>query len=103
MLIGRAFILLITNETDKNAIIKKDKNTIPKALKLDLIFNICFVDIIKEAKIQNWVKNIIEITRSGVTAKNLSKPGAWAYPTAIKTFLKGILLSLSEKILTPIT
>ena len=76
---------------------------IPKALKLDLIFNICFVDIIKEAKIQNWVKNIIEITRSGVTAKNLSKPGAWAYPTEIKTFLKGILLSLSEKILTPIT
>ena len=103
MLIGRAFILLITNETDKNAIIKKDKNIIPKALKLDLIFNICFVDIIREAKIQNWVKNIIEITRSGVTAKNLSKPGAWAYPTAIKTFLKGILLSLSEKILTPIT
>ena len=103
MLIGRAFILLITNETDKNAIIKKDKNIIPKALKLDLIFNICFVDIIKEAKIQNWVKNIIEITRSGVTAKNLSRPGAWAYPTAIKTFLKGILLSLSEKILTPIT
>ena len=103
MLIGRAFILLITNETDKKAIIKKDKNIIPKALKLDLIFNICFVDIIREAKIQNWVKNIIEITRSGVTAKNLSKPGAWAYPTAIKTFLKGILLSLSEKILTPIT
>ena len=103
MFIGRAFILLITNETDKNAIIKKDKNIIPKALKLDLIFNICFVDIIREAKIQNWVKNIIEITRSGVTAKNLSKPGAWAYPTAIKTFLKGILLSLSEKILTPIT
>ena len=103
MLIGRAFILLITNETDKNAIIKKDKNIIPKALKLDLIFNICFVDIIREAKIQNWVKNIIEITRSGVTAKNLSKPGAWAYPTAIKTFLKGILLSLSEKILTHIT
>ena len=103
MLIGRAFILLITNETDKNAIIKKDKNIIPKALKLDLIFNICFVDIIREAKIQNWVKNIIEITRSGVTAKNLSKPGAWAYPTEIKTFLKGILLSLSEKILTPIT
>lgn len=53
LLIGRAFILLITNETDKNAIIKKDKNIIPKALKLDLIFNICFVDIIKEAKIQN--------------------------------------------------
>ena len=100
---GRVFILLITKDIDKNAIIKKDKNIIPKALKLDLIFNICFVDIIREAKIQNWVRNIIEITRSGVTAKNLSKPGAWAYPTAIKTFLKGILLSLSEKILTPIT
>jgi len=34
-------------------IVKKDKNIIPKALKLDLIFNICFVDIIREAKIQN--------------------------------------------------
>ena len=56
MLIGRAFILLITNETDKNAIIKKDKNIIPKALKLDFRFKICFVDIIKEANIQNWVK-----------------------------------------------
>ena len=78
MLIGRAFILLITNETDKNAIIKKDKNIIPKALKLDFRFKICFVDIIKEANIQNWVKKIIDITRSGVTAKNLNKPGACA-------------------------
>ena len=30
------FILLITNEIDKKAIIKKDKKTIPKDLKLDL-------------------------------------------------------------------
>ena len=76
LLIGRAFILLITNETDKNAIIKNDKNIIPKALKLDFKFNICFVDIIREANIQNCVKNIIEITRSGVTAKNLNNHGA---------------------------
>ena len=53
LLIGRAFILLITNETDKKAIIKKDKNIIPNALKLDFKFNICFVDIIRDAKIQN--------------------------------------------------
>ena len=46
-------ILLITNEIDKMAIIKKDKNTIPKDLKFDFKFNICLVDIIKEAKIQN--------------------------------------------------
>jgi|TARA_B100001093_G_scaffold156245_1_gene148886 hypothetical protein len=38
---------------DKNAIIKKDKNTIPKDLKFDFKFNICLVDIIKPAKIQN--------------------------------------------------
>ena len=75
---GRASILLITNEIDKNAIIKKDKNTIPKALKLDFKFRICFVAIINDAKIQNWVKNTIGITKSGVTAKNLNKPGAWA-------------------------
>ena len=47
------FILLITNEIDKNAIIKKDKSTIPKDLKLDFKLNICLVDIIKPAKIQN--------------------------------------------------
>ena len=51
--IGKASILLITNEIDKNAMIKKDKNTIPKALKLDFKFKICFVAIIKDAKIQN--------------------------------------------------
>jgi hypothetical protein len=50
---GRAFILLITKDIDKNAIIKKDKNTIPKDLKLDFKFKICFVEIIKLANIQN--------------------------------------------------
>ena len=78
MLIGNAFILLITNVIDKKAIIKKDKKIIPKDLKLDFIFSICFVAIIKDAKIQNWVIKIIGITRSGVTAKNLIKPGEWA-------------------------
>ena len=53
LFIGRAFILLITKEIDKNAIIKKDKNTIPKDLKFDLRFKTCFVDIINAAKIQN--------------------------------------------------
>ncbi len=43
----------MTNEIDKNTIIKKDKNTIPKALKLDFKFRICLVAIIKDAKIQN--------------------------------------------------
>ena len=39
-------------------------------------FKICFVEIIKEANIQNCVKKTIGITSSGVTAKNLTKPGA---------------------------
>ena len=64
--------------TDKKAIIRKDKNTIPDALKLDFIFKVCFTEIIKEAKIQNCVKNTINNTRSGVTAKNLNNPGEWA-------------------------
>ena len=68
----------MTKETETIAIIKKDKKTIPKDLKLDFRFNICLVDIIKDAKIQNWVRKIIGITNSGVTAKNLIKPGAWA-------------------------
>ena len=50
---GNIFILLITKEIDKKAIIKKDKKTIPKDLKFDFKFNTCFVDIIKPAKIQN--------------------------------------------------
>ena len=61
---------------DKKAMIKKDKNTIPKDLRLDFKFNTCLVAIINDAKIQNCVKNIIGITKSGVTAKNLNKPGA---------------------------
>ena len=100
---GSEFIRLIIKDRDRKTIIRKDKNIIPKALKLDFKFKTCFVDIIKEAKIQNWVKKTINKTISGVTAKNLIKPGACAYPTAIKTFLKGILLSFSGKILTPIT
>ena len=53
LLIGKTFILLITKDIDKKAIIRKDKNTIPNDLKFDLRFNICFVEIIKAAKIQN--------------------------------------------------
>ena len=52
--------------------------TIPKALKFDFKFKICFEDIIKPAKIQNWVKKTIGIIKSGVTAKNLKSPGEWA-------------------------
>ena len=52
-LIGKAFILLITKDIDKNAIIKNDKKTTPKDLKLDFKFKICFVEIIKLANIQN--------------------------------------------------
>ena len=66
----------MTKEIDKKAIIKKDRNTIPKDLRLDLRFKICFVEIISPAKIQNCVKKIIGIINSGVTAKNLNKPGA---------------------------
>ena len=50
---GIASILLIIKEIDKKTIIRNDKNTIPKDLKLDLILKICLVDIIKAAKIQN--------------------------------------------------
>ena len=76
MLIGRAFILLIRNDIERKAIIKKAKKTIPNDLKLDFKFKTCFVEIIKLANIQNWVKNIIGIIKSGVTAKNLKRPGA---------------------------
>ena len=100
---GKTFILRITKDIDKNAIIRNDKKTIPNDLKFDLIFKICFVDIIKAAKIQNWVRNIIVIIKSGVRAKNLNKPGAWAKPTAVKTFLNGILICLSGKSFTQIT
>ena len=93
----------MTKDIDKKAIVKKDKNTIPKDLKFDLRFSICLVDIIKAAKIQNWVKKIIGIIKSGVTAKNLKSPGAWAKPTAVSTFLKGTFVCLSGNIFTPIT
>ena len=63
------------NVIERKAIIRKDKNTTPKDFKLDLKFNICFVDIIKEANIQNCVKKIIGITKSGEIAKNLKIPG----------------------------
>ena len=66
-------------------------------------FKICLVEIIKAAKIQNWVKKIIGIIKSGVTAKNLNKPGACAKPTAVKTFLKDTFVCLSGNSLTPIT
>ena len=53
LLIGKAFILLITKDIDKKAIIKKDKNIIPNDLKFDFRFNISLVEIINDAKIQN--------------------------------------------------
>ena len=43
----------MTKDTDKIPIIKKDKSTIPNDLKLDLKFNICFVEMINPANIQN--------------------------------------------------
>ena len=78
LLIGTAFIRLIIKVIDKNAIIKNDKKTTPKDLKFDFKFNTCLLDIIKEAKIQNWVRKIIGITSSGTTAKKRINPGAWA-------------------------
>ena len=50
---GIKFNKTFFSEIDKNAIIKKDKSTIPKDLKLDFKLNICLVEIIKPAKIQN--------------------------------------------------
>ena len=43
------------------------------------------------------------IIKSGVTAKNLNKPGAWANPTAVKTFLNETFVCLSGNNFTPIT
>ena len=70
--------MLITKDIDKKAIIKNDKKTIPNDLKFDFKFINCIVDIIRPANIQNWVKNIIGIIRSGVTAKNRIIPGTCA-------------------------
>ena len=53
VLIGNAFIRLITNDIDRNAIIKNAKKIIPNDLKLDLRPKTCFVDIMSEANIQN--------------------------------------------------
>ncbi len=64
------------NVIERKAIIRNDKKTTPKDFRLDFKFNICFVDIIREAKIQNCVRKIIGKTKSGVTAKNLIRPGA---------------------------
>ena len=50
---GRAFILLITNDIERKAIIKKAKKTIPKDLILDFRFKTCFVETINPANIQN--------------------------------------------------
>ena len=70
-MIGKAFILLITNEIDKKTIIKNDIKTIPNDFKFDLRLRTCRVEIINPAKIQNCVRKIIGIINSGVTAKNL--------------------------------
>ena len=43
----------MTNEIDKNTMIRKDKNTIPKDLKFDFKFKICLVEIIRDANIHN--------------------------------------------------
>ena len=53
VLTGKVFSLLITKDIEIKAIIKKDKITIPKALKFDFKFKVFFVDIINPAKIQN--------------------------------------------------
>ena len=50
---GKEFILVITNDTERIARIKNDRKTIPKDLKFDFKFKTCFVDMIREANIQN--------------------------------------------------
>ncbi len=49
MLIGKLFILLITKDIERKAIIKNAKKTIPNDLKLDLRFKTCFVEMINPA------------------------------------------------------
>ena len=63
---------------DKKAMIRNERRTIPKDLKLDFKFKMYLVDIIKEAKIQNCVRKMIGITNSGVTPKKRNNPGEWA-------------------------
>ena len=53
LLIGKLFILLITKDIERKAIIKNAKKTIPNDLKLDLRFKTCFVEMINPANIQN--------------------------------------------------
>ena len=84
-------------------IIKKAIIITPADLKLLLKFNVSLIPIIKDAKIQNCVRNIIGTTKLGINTKNLNKPGAWANPTVIKTFLKFALVLGSGNNLIPIT
>ena len=46
---------------------------------------------------------MIVTIKSGVTAKNLKRPGECANPTAVRTFLNDTFVCLSGKIFTPIT
>ena len=84
-------------------IIKKAIVTTPTDLKLLLKFNVSLIPIIKDAKIQNWVRNTIGTTKLGINTKNLNKPGAWAKPTVIKIFLKLALVLGSGNNFIPIT
>ena len=83
--------------------IKNAIKTTPNDLKLLLKFKTSLIPITRAAKIQNWVKNTIGITKSGITAKNLNKPGACAKPTVTKTFLKFDSVPGSGNIFIPIT
>ena len=53
LLTGKSPHLDIKKAAERNTIIRKERKIIPKALKLDFKFNICLVEIIREAKIQN--------------------------------------------------
>ena len=84
-------------------IIKKAIIITPADLKLLLKFNVSLIPIIKDAKIQNWVRNTMGTTKLGTNTKNLNKPGAWAKPTVIIIFLKFVLVLGSGNNFTPIT
>ena len=75
----------------------------PADLKLLLKFSTSLLPIIKEAKIQNCVRNTIGTTKLGINAKNLSKPGAWAKPTVTIIFLKFASVFSSGNNFIPIT